>query len=106
MLYSPHPAASQAHSSDHVVEEILLVGLGFDQTQPYILVSGCFTKVSLSLSWQYVFVLSQAIINKELVVYKAYPYHLSNTPSHLQLRFSKVSICCWHAWKLCSSFQV
>ena len=45
---------------------------------------------------------SKAIINKELVVYKAFPFPVSPTPGHLQLRFSKVNastcIYCMYLW--------
>ena len=52
------------------MDEIQLVGLGPQQTHPHLL----------------------ALIDKELVVYRAFPCPQAQNPGHLHLRFSKVSV--------------
>lgn len=65
---SPHPGNPELHSSEQELEEILLVGMGPLQSHPHLM----------------------ALIDQELVVYRAFPFQQSQNPGHLQLRFSKV----------------
>jgi len=67
-LPSPHPGNPELHSSEQELEEILLVGMGPLQSHPHLM----------------------ALIDQELVVYRAFPFQQSQNPGHLQLRFSKV----------------
>ena len=46
-----------------------MTGLGPDHTHPYLM----------------------SLIDKELVVYKAFPFEQTKNPGHLSVRFSKVS---------------
>ena len=60
---------SHQRSSEASVSEILLTGLGPSHFLPHLL----------------------AMVDKELVIYAAFPYHHPSTPGHLHLRFRKVS---------------
>jgi len=67
-----HPFCSSSHqvtSSEHRIKELLLTGMGPQYSYPHLL----------------------ALIDSDLVIYKAYQYPLSSVQGHLQLRFSKVS---------------
>ena len=92
-LFSPYPAGtgggSGSHSSDHSVEEVLLIGMGPHHMHPHILVSVDYHDLISTIITPSC---SQAIINKELVVYKAFSFPVSPTPGHLQIRFSKVCL--------------
>ena len=66
------PFCSSSHqvtSSEHRIKELLLTGMGPQYSYPHLL----------------------ALIDSDLVIYKAYQYPLSSVQGHLQLRFSKVS---------------
>ena len=77
-IYSPHPTASssktKSKSADRLVGvgEVLLLGVESHiggSTHPYLL----------------------ALVDNELVVYRAFKYNQTQNPGHLQLRFGKVS---------------
>ena len=59
---------SHQRSSEANVSEILLTGLGPSHSLPHLL----------------------AMMDNDLVVYTAFPYHLQPAPGHLHLRFRKV----------------
>ena len=67
-LCSLHPG--KLHSSEQKVDEVLLVGLGPQGTHTHLL----------------------ALVDKELVIYKAFHYPQQKNPGHLHLRFSKVRV--------------
>ena len=67
-MCSPHQGSQQKHSSEQCVDEILMTGLGPDSTHPYLM----------------------SLIDKELVIYKAFPFEQLKNPGHLSIRFSKV----------------
>ena len=67
------------------VEQILCMGIGPKGKYPYLFV--CHN----SLYNDY-FTFFQALINKELIIYKGFSYPSTLHSGHLQLRFSKVGI--------------
>ena len=67
-LHSPHAGNPELHSSEQLVDEVLLVGLGPRQSYPHLM----------------------ALVDQDLVVYTAFAFQQSQNPEHLQLRFSKV----------------
>ena len=69
MIHSQHPGSQKKHSSEQIVDEILMTGLGPDHTHPYLV----------------------SLIDQELVIYKAFPFEQTKDPGHLSVRFSKVS---------------
>ena len=69
MIHSQHPGSQKKHSSEQIVDEILMTGLGPDHTHPYLV----------------------SLIDQELVIYKTFPFEQTKDPGHLSVRFSKVS---------------